>query len=142
MSKVYCMSYSDYGYLLTNTEFEIKTVKLENYEYDVFENILKADRFVLKRHFLKPSALFEDEDDSLLPLPEEIARLDITYDSLPVYVTGTFEFESAFSGLKKNSFGLVLLEPEALTVPVYNLEDLAEDLVMLASNGIDLNEVP
>ena len=40
---------------------------------------------------------------------------------------------------EKDSLGFVKVDKELVTCNQYSLEDLAEDVVLLASNGMDLN---
>ena len=52
MSEIYCISYSDFGYLLTEKDWSIKIQKLKDYDFEVYEDLLTADDITLKRRFL------------------------------------------------------------------------------------------
>lgn len=52
MSEIYCISYSDFGYLLTEKDWSIKIQKLKDYDFEVYEDLLTAGDITLKRRFL------------------------------------------------------------------------------------------
>lgn len=99
MSEIYCISYSDFGYLLTEKDWSIKIQKLKDYDFEVYEDLLTADDITLKRRFLgSVPDLFENSSDfkSEPELPYDVERFLMTYHGV-------------------------------------------EDVVLLASNGMDLN---
>lgn len=53
MSKIYCISYSDFGYLLTEKDWSIKIHKLKDYDFEVYEDLLTSDVITLKRRFFR-----------------------------------------------------------------------------------------
>ena len=142
MSEIYCISYSDFGYLLTEKDWSIKIQKLKDYDFEVYEDLLTADDITLKRRFLgNVPDLFENSSDfkSEPELPYDVERFLMTYYGVEVMVLGSYDFDRLFKDKEKDSLGLVKVDKELVTCNQYSLEDLAEDVVLLASNGMDLN---
>ncbi len=142
MEKVFCISYSDFGYLLSEQEWKIEIKQLEEYEYGVFEDILSSGPFLIKRRFLSNLPdIFDDcsEKKSEPVLPEDIKRLILNRDDTEVLVIGSNEFMQLFSDENKDEFGCVCVERQRITCNTADPEDLAEDVVILASCGVDLN---
>lgn len=142
MSEIYCISYSDFGYLLTEKDWSIKIQKLKDYDFEVYEDLLTADKITLKRRFLGcVPDLFENSADfkSEPELPSDIERFLMTYQGLEVMVLGSYDFDRLFKDKEKDSLGFVKVDKALVTCNQYSLEDLAEDVVLLASNGMDLN---
>lgn len=142
MSEIYCISYSDFGYLLTEKDWSIKIQKLKDYDFEVYEDLLTADDITLKRHFLgSVPDLFENSSDfkSEPELPYDVERFLMTYHGVEVMVLGSYDFDRLFKDKEKDSLGFVKVDKELVTCNQYSLEDLAEDVVLLASNGMDLN---
>ena len=142
MSEIYCISYSDFGYLLTEKDWSIKIQKLKDYDFEVYEDLLTADDITLKRRFLgSVPDLFENISDfkSEPELPYDVERFLMTYHGVEVMVLGSYDFDRLFKDKEKDSLGFVKVEKELVTCNQYSLEDLAEDVVLLASNGMDLN---
>lgn len=142
MSEIYCISYSDFGYLLTEKDWSIKIQKLKGYDFDVYEDLLTADKITLKRRFLgSVPDLFENSADfkSEPELPSDIDRFLMTYQGLEVMVLGSYDFDRLFKDKEKDSLGFVKVDKALVTCNQYSAEDLAEDVVLLASNGMDLN---
>lgn len=142
MSEIYCISYSDFGYLLTEKDWSIKIQKLKDYDFEVYEDLLTADDITLKRRFLgSVPDLFENSPDfkSEPELPYDVERFLMTYHGVEVMVLGSYDFDRLFKDKEKDSLGFVKVDKELVTCNQYSLEDLAEDVVLLASNGMDLN---
>ena len=142
MSEIYCISYSDIGYLLTEKDWSIKIQKLKDYDFEVYEDLLTADDITLKRRFLgSVPDLSENSSDfkSEPELPYDVERFLMTYHGVEVMVLGSYDFDRLFKDKEKDSFGFVKVDKELVTCNQYSLEDLAEDVVLLASNGMDLN---
>lgn len=142
MSEIYCISYSDFGYLLTEKDWSIKIQKLKDYDFEVYEDLLTADDITLKRRFLgNVPDLFENSSDfkSEPELPYDVERFLMTYLGVEVMVLGSYDFDRLFKDKEKDSLGFVKVDKELVTCNQYSLEDLAEDVVLLASNGMDLN---
>ena len=142
MSEIYCISYSDFGYLLTERNWSIKIQKLKDYDFDVYEDLLTSDTLTLKRRFLgSVPDLFENSSDfkSEPELPSDIERFLMTYNGIEVVVVGSYDFERLFRDKTKDEFGFVKVDKALIDCNLYLSEDLAEDVVLLASNGIDLN---
>lgn len=142
MSEIYCISYSDFGYLLTEKDWSIKIQKLKDYDFEVYEDLLTADDITLKRRFLgSVPDLFENSADfkSEPALPSDIERFIMTYEGIEVMVLGSYDFDRLFKDKEKDCLGFVKVDKALVTVNQYSLEDLAEDVVLLASNGMDLN---
>ena len=142
MSEIYCISYSDFGYLLTEKDWSIKIQKLKDYDFEVYEDLLTADDITLKRRFLvSVHDLFENSSDfkSEPELPYDVERFLMTYHGVEVMVLGSYDFDRLFKDKEKDSLGFVKVDKELVTCNQYSLEDLAEDVVLLASNGMDLN---
>ncbi|MBQ8023444.1 MAG: hypothetical protein IJ254_04175 [Succinivibrio sp.] len=144
MSELYCISYSDFGYLLTEKDWSIKIHKLKDYDFEVYEDLLTSDGITLKRRFLgSVPDLFENSSEfkSEPELPSDIERFLMTYNGTEVVVVGSYDFERLFSGKDKakDEYGFVKVDKALFTCNQYSSEDLAEDVVLLASNGIDLN---
>lgn len=142
MSEIYCISYSDFGYLLTEKDWSIKIQKLKDYDFEVYEDLLTADKITLKRRFLgSVPDLFENSSDfkSEPELPGDIDRFLMTYQGIEVMVLGSYDFDRLFKDKEKDSLGFVKVDKALVTCNQYSLEDLAEDVVLLASNGMDLN---
>lgn len=142
MSEIYCISYSDFGYLLTEKDWSIKIQKLKDYDFEVYEDLLTAYDITLKRRFLvSMHDLFENSSDfkSELELPYDVERFLMTYHGVEVMVLGSYDFDRLFKDKEKDSLGFVKVDKELVTCNQYSLEDLAEDVVLLASNGMDLN---
>lgn len=81
MSEIYCISYSDFGYLLTEKDWSIKIHKLKDYDFEVYEDLLTSDVITLKRRFLgSVPDLFENSADfkSEPELPSDIERFLMT----------------------------------------------------------------
>lgn len=142
MSEIYCISYSDFGYLLTEKDWSIKIQKLKDYDFEVYEDLLTADDITLKRRFLgsvpdlfENSSYFKSEPE----LPYDVERFLMTYHGVEVMVLGSYDFDRLFKDKEKDSLGFVKVDKELVTCNQYSLEDLAEDVVLLASNGMDLN---
>ena len=62
MSKVYCISYSDFGALITDGEFDISIVRLDEFDYPVYEDVLLRGKLHVKRRFLNRINSVFDED--------------------------------------------------------------------------------
>lgn len=142
MSEIYCISYSDFGYLLTEKDWSIKIQKLKDYDFEVYEDLLTADDITLKRRFLGiVPDLFENSSDfkSEPELPYDVERFLMTYHGVEVMVLGSYDIDRLFKDKEKDSLGFVKVDKELVTCNQYSLEDLAEDVVLLASNGMDLN---
>lgn len=142
MSEIYCISYSDFGYLLTEKDWSIKIQKLKDYDFEVYEDLLTADDITLKRRFLgSVPDLSENSSDfkSEPELPYDVERFLMTYHGVEVMVLGSYDFDRLFKDKEKDSFSFVKVDKELVTCNQYSLEDLAEDVVLLASNGMDLN---
>lgn len=142
MSEIYCISYSDFGYLLTDWLWSISIVKLEDCDYGVFEDVLKADDIVIRRRFLgNVPSLFEDSSEfkSEPQLPSDVERFLMTYHGIEAIVVSSYDFDRLFSNKSKDSSVFVKAEKSEITLKACQQEDLAEDVVLLASNGIDLN---
>lgn len=142
MSEIYCISYSDFGYLITEKDWSIKIQKLKDYDFEVYEDLLTADDITLKRRFLgNVPDLFENSSDfkSEPELPYDVERFLMTYHGVEVMVLGSYDFDRLFKDKEKDSLGFVKVDKELVTCNQYSLEDLAEDVVLLASNGMDLN---
>lgn len=142
MSEIYCISYSDFGYLLTEKDWSIKIQKLKDYDFEVYEDLLTADDITLKRRFLgSVPDLSENSSDfkSEPELPYDVERFLMTYHGVEVMVLGSYDFDRLFKDKEKDSLGFVKVDKELVTCNQYSLEDLAEDVVLLASNGMDLN---
>lgn len=89
MSEIYCISYSDFGYLLTEKDWSIKIQKLKDYDFEVYEDLLTADDITLKRRFLgSVPDLFENSSDfkSEPELPYDVERFLMTYHGVEVMV--------------------------------------------------------
>lgn len=142
MSEIYCISYSDFGYLLTEKDWSIKIQKLKDYDFEVYEDLLTADDITLKRRFLgSVPDLSENSSDfkSEPELPYDVERFLMTYHGVEVMVLGSYDIDRLFKDKEKDSLGFVKVDKELVTCNQYSLEDLAEDVVLLASNGMDLN---
>lgn len=142
MSEIYCISYSDFGYLLTEKDWSIKIQKLKDYDFEVYEDLLTADDITLKRRFLgSVHDLFENSSDfkSEPELPYDVERFLMSYHGVEIMVLGSYDFDRLFKDKEKDSLGFVKVDKELVTCNQYSLEDLAEDVVLLASNGMDLN---
>ena len=142
MSEIYCISYSDFGYLLTEKDWSIKIQKLKDYDFEVYEDLLTSDGITLKRRFLgSVPDLFENSSEFKAEpeLPGDIERFLMTYNGTEVLVVGSYDFERLLSGKTKDEFGFAKVDKALITCNQYSSEDLAEDVMLLASNGIDLN---
>jgi hypothetical protein len=142
MNKVFCISYSDFGYLLSEQDWPVEIRKLEEFDYGVYEDILRSGPFLIKRRFLSNLPdIFDDcsEKKSEPVLPEDIKRLILNRDDTEVLVIGSNEFMQLFSDENKDEFGCVCVERQRITCNTADPEDLAEDVVILASCGVDLN---
>ena len=141
MSKAYVLSYQDFGALLVDEIFAITIRKYDKCDYNVYENVLTKDKLCLIRRFFKaPVNLFEDDHSEAL-LPEDIVRFEMTYEDIPVIVVGSLDMDNLFKDKgDKNQYGMVAVDDSLVTCKPTDLEHLAEDVVLLASNGIDLNE--
>lgn len=142
MSEIYCISYSDFGYLLTEKDWSIKIQKLKDYDFDVYEDLLTSDTLTLKRRFLgSVPDLFENSSDfkSEPELPSDIERFLMTYNGIEVVVVGSYDFDRLFKDKTKDELGFVKVDKSLISCNQYSSEDLAEDVVLLASNGLDLN---
>lgn len=142
MFEIYCISYSDFGYLLTEKDWSIKIQKLKDYDFDVYEDLLTSDTLTLKRRFLgSVPELFENRSDfkSEPELPTDIERFLMTYNGIEVVVVGSYDFERLFRDKTKDELGFVKVDKSLISCNQYSSEDLAEDVVLLASNGLDLN---
>lgn len=142
MDKVFCISYSDFGYLLSEQVWKVEIKKLEDYEYGVYEDILSSGPFLIKRRFLSnlPDIFGDSSEKKSEPvLPEEIKRFILKREDSDVYVISSSDFEQLFSDEKRDEYGCVSVELNRITCKCADPEDLAEDVVILASGGIDLN---
>ncbi len=142
MSEIYCISYSDFGYLLTEKDWSIKIQKLKDYDFEVYEDLLTSEGITLKRRFLgSVPDLFENSSDfkSEPELPCDIDRFLMTHNGIEAVVVGSYDFERLFRDKTKDEFGFVKVDKALIDCNLYSSEDLAEDMVLLASNGIDLN---
>lgn len=146
MSKVFAISYSNFGYLLTDLIYQIEIKKLEDYDYGLYEDILTADEIVIKRRFLAnlPS-VFGDENTQEVQaepeLPPDVTRFLMTYKGTEVVVIGSHDFELLFKDKATDDKGFIETDSTVVEGKSQDLENLAEDVVLLASNGIDLNAV-
>ncbi len=142
MSKIFCISYSDFGFLLTEQEWNLKIRKLEGYEYGVYEDVLSSGPFILKRRFLSNLPdIFDDTDEKKSEplLPEDIKRLILERDSKAVYVISSNDFDRLFSDSSKDQYGCVQTDDSVIDCSLKDSEDLAEDVVLLCACGQDLN---
>ena len=140
MSKIYVLSYQDFGALLTQGEFLIEFKKYQGSDLPIFENIFTFEKLKIVRRFFKQEQnLFEDDHSEPL-LPEDITRLNIFYQDTDVYVISSFEFEQNYKNCDKNEYGMVLIEKREFNCQIKDLEQLSEDVVILASNGYNLND--
>ena len=142
MNKVFCISYSDFGYLLSEQNWKIEIKKLDEYEYGVYEDILVSGPFLIKRRFLSNLPdIFDDcsEKKSEPVLPEEIKRFIFKKDNIDVIVIGSKEFSVLFPDDSRDEFGCVSVDPQRISCNSADPENLAEDVVILASGGVDLN---
>ena len=108
MSEIYCISYSDFGYLLTEKDWSIKIQKLKDYDFEVYEDLLTADDITLKRRFLgSVPDLFENSSDfkSEPELPYDVERFLMTYHGVEVMVLGSYDFDRLFKDKEKDSLG-------------------------------------
>ena len=101
MSKVFAISYSNFGYLLTDLIYQIEIKKLEDYDYGLYEDILTADEIVIKRRFLANlSSVFDNENTQEVQaeaeLPSDVTRFIMTYKGTDVVVIGSHDFELLF----------------------------------------------
>ena len=81
MSKVYCISYSDFGALITDGEFDISIVRLDEFDYPVYEDVLLRGKLHVKRRFLnRINSVFDEDAQYEAELPSEIKRLELSYD--------------------------------------------------------------
>ncbi|MBE6423937.1 hypothetical protein [Succinivibrio dextrinosolvens] len=142
MNKVFCISYSNFGYLLSEQNWTVEIRKLEEFDYGVYEDILRSGQFLIKRRFLSSLPdIFDDcsEKKSEPVLPEDIKRLILNRDDTEVLVIASNDFIQLFSDESKDEFGCVCVDRERITCSTADPEDLAEDVVILASCGVDLN---
>lgn len=142
MEKVFCISYSDFGYLLSEQDWKVEIKKLDDYDYGVFEDILSSGQFLIKRRFLSNLPdIFDDcsETKSEPVLPEDIKRFIFKRGDREVYVISSTDFEQLFSLDSRDEYGCVFVEQNRITCKCADPEDLAEDVVILASGGFDLN---
>lgn len=137
MSKIFCISYSDYGFVLNQLKFSIKTVQLTDI---LFENILSCDDIEIRRRFVNVPRLFDDDHSEPL-LPDDCERFLMTYKNTKVKVIDSYIYAELSKDKEKDEFGFILMEEEQVTCNSVDLEYLAEDLVLLASDGIDLNDI-
>ena len=72
-------------------------------------------------------------------LPEDIKRFIFKRGDREVYVISSTDFEQLFSLDSRDEYGCVFVEQNRITCKCADPEDLAEDVVILASGGIDLN---
>ena len=146
MSKVFAISYSNFGYLLTDLIYQIEIKKLEDYDYGLYEDILTADEIVIKRRFLANlSSVFDIENTQEVQaeaeLPSDVTRFIMTYKGTDVVVIGSHDFELLFKDKATDDKGFIETDSTVVEGKSQDLENLAEDVVLLASNGIDLNAV-
>lgn len=146
MSKVFAISYSNFGYLLTDLIYQIEIKKLEDYDYGLYEDILTADEIVIKRRFLaNHSSVFDNENTQEVQaeaeLPSDVTRFIMTYKGTDVVVIGSHDFELLFKDKATDDKGFIETDSTVVEGKSQDLENLAEDVVLLASNGIDLNAV-
>lgn len=146
MSKVFAISYSNFGYLLTDLIYQIEIKKLEDYDYGLYEDILTADEIVIKRRFLANlQSVFGDENTQEVQaepeLPPDVTRFLMTYKGTEVVVIGSHDFELLFKDKATDDKGFIETDSSVVEGKSQDLENLAEDVVLLASNGIDLNAV-
>jgi len=141
MSKVYCISYSDFGALITDGEFDISIVRLDEFDYPVYEDVLLRGKLHVKRRFLnRINSVFDEDAQYEAELPSEIKRLELSYDGLELYVIPGLDFNRLFEGQMLNEYGMVLTDLPSERLPFYDDETLSEDIVMLCPNGVDLND--
>lgn len=110
MSEIYCISYSDFGYLLTEKDWSIKIQKLKDYDFEVYEDLLTAGGITLKRRFLgSVPDLFENSSDfkSEPELPYDVERFLMTYHGVEVMVLGSYDFEDCLKIKKKTVLALL-----------------------------------
>lgn len=140
MNKLYCISYSDFGSLLTDEIFDIRVRKLEGCDYGVYEDVLTASDLVILRRFIANTpSVFDDEPDSSDSLPPEIRRIVLTYKGIELKVIPSLDFQRLFGKEQKNEKAMVLTDDTA-ALPCYDEQTLSEDVLLLASNGADLND--
>ncbi len=141
MSKVYCIGYSDYGFLLSEQDWNVEIRKLDGCDYGVYEDILKSGPFTIVRRFLSglPDIFDETDKKSEPVLPEDISRLIIRRDGIDVVVISSTDFMQLFGGETKDEYGCVLTDEELISCKPADKEDLAEDVVILSSVSVDLN---
>ncbi len=137
MSKIFCISYSDYGYLLTQTEFLIKTVQLTDI---LFENILISGEIEIRRRFVNVPRLFDDDHSEPL-LTDDTERFSMKYMGIKVKVIDSYKFTEIAKNIKPDPLGFVKMDEDEIPCESVDQENLAEDLVLLASNGIELNDI-
>jgi len=142
MSKIFCISYSDFGFLLSEQEWKLTIRKLEGYDYGVFEDELLAGPFVIKRRFLSNLPdIFDDADEKKSEplLPSDIKRLILERDGTEVYVISSNDFARLFAQSPKDEYGCVQTDESVIDCSIKDSEDLAEDVVLLCACGQDLN---
>ncbi len=142
MSKVLCIGYSDFGYLLSQREWQISIHKVEDVSYGLYEDVLCADGIRIIRRFVAntPSVFDNLEEDKSEPLlPYDVKRIMITFEDQEVRVIASHDFARLFSSLEKNALGMVCVDEDAIDCKCTDDEDLSEDVVLLASCGVDLN---
>ena len=137
MSKIFCISYSDYGYLLTQTEFSIKTVQLTDI---LFENIFISGEIEIRRRFVNVPRIFDDDHSEPL-LTDDTQRFTMKYKDTQVKVIDSYKFAELTKGIKPDLLGFIKMDENEITCNGVDQENLAEDLVLLASNGIELNDI-
>lgn len=149
MSQVFCIGYSDFGYLLSDNDWSIRQNDLTDMLYGLYEDELSGQDFVIHRRYLantnNQESLDNGDEDSehgeILELPEEIDRVKITYKGVVVRVIGSYEFESLFGHMTKDKYGLVLVEDSSIVCKRADPENLSEDIVILALNRDDLDNL-
>lgn len=143
MSDIYVLGYSDFGFLLMDKIFNIAVKKVEGYDYGVYEDILKSGQICIKRRFLDTKNSIIDSDDKSEPLlPEDISRFEMTYKGLRAFVVSSLDADTIFADDEADDDGFIRITEDRLTCASTDPELLAEDVVILASNGQDLNAVP
>jgi len=141
MDEVYCISYSDFGHLLMENSWELK-IRRNDQCTGVYEDILRAGDITIVRRFVQgiPSLFAEDENHETV-LPEGIERLELKKGELKVIVIGSFEFDSLFLDSQRDQNGFVKTTANKVEAKAYDGEALSEDVVILASDGRDLNSI-
>ena len=107
---------------------------------------MTADEIVIKRRFLANlSSVFDNENTQEVQaeaeLPSDVTRFIMTYKGTDVVVIGSHDFELLFKDKATDDKGFIETDSTVVEGKSQDLENLAEDVVLLASNGIDLNAV-